>query len=121
MERYARKQRRTTRRTIQDEGGTTTRTSPVLYGTETPKGRLGQVSPKREGVHSETRRKKKPTRGNRGGKKKKEKRTLGKGIFNLSDVTFTEEEMNILDLGLKFAPEKSLDKFETYIDLKKNL
>lgn len=27
--------------------------------------------------------------------------------------------MKILDLGLKFAPEKSLDKFETYIYLKK--
>lgn len=27
--------------------------------------------------------------------------------------------MKILDLGLKYAPEKSIDKFETYIDLKK--
>lgn len=46
-------------------------------------------------------------------------RILGKGIYNLSNVQFTDDEMKILDLGLKFAPDKSLNKFETYINLQK--
>lgn len=62
---------------------------------------------------------KKQTRGKRGGKQKKKKGVLGQGIFNLSDAVFTEDELKILDLGLKYAPEKGIDKFEVYIDLQK--
>ncbi|PIO11720.1 hypothetical protein AB205_0093780 [Aquarana catesbeiana] len=64
-------------------------------------------------------RKRKRTRGKRGGAKKKKARVLGGGIFNLSEATFNEEEMKTLDLGLKYAPEKCLDPFEAYIDLQK--
>lgn len=46
-------------------------------------------------------------------------RVLGKGIYNLSHVQFSNDELKVLDLGLKFAPDKSLDKFEVYIDLHK--
>lgn len=63
--------------------------------------------------------KRKQTRGKRGGTKKKKKRILGGGIFNLSEATFNEEEMKVLDLGLKYAPDKNLDPFEVYIDLQK--
>lgn len=34
----------------------------------------------------------------------------------MSNATFTEEEWKALDLGLKFAPEKALNKFDTYIN-----
>lgn len=50
----------------------------------------------------------------RGGQRKRRRE-----FFNLSNVVFNEEEMNILDLGLKYAPDKNLNKFETYIDLQK--
>lgn len=63
--------------------------------------------------------KKKWTRGKLGGKKKKKQRILGTGIFNLSDVSFSNDELKVLDLGLKFSPEKDADKFEVYIDLQK--
>lgn len=63
--------------------------------------------------------KKKQTRGCRGGRKKKKKSALGKGIYNLSNATFTDEEHQVLNLGLKFAPDRTLDTFEAYIDLQK--
>lgn len=42
-----------------------------------------------------------------------------KCIFNLTDISFTQEELLVLSEGLKFSPVKFLDKFETYIDLEK--
>lgn len=75
----------------------------------------------RSSSHSKTSRKRKCTRGCRGGKKKAPKTVLGKGIYNLSDTQFTTEEMKILDLGLKYAPGKPSDQFEVYIDLQKFL
>lgn len=54
---------------------------------------------------------------NEKGKKKKKKRVLGE--FNLSNVMFSKEKMKILDLGLKFAPDKIIDKFKVFIDLQK--
>lgn len=49
----------------------------------------------------------------------KRKRVIGEGIFNISNVELTKEEPQVLDLGLKYAPDKIIDKFETYIDLHK--
>lgn len=67
-------------------------------------------------------RKRKQARGKRGGKKKKEaQKLLGQGIFNLSSVQFTREELKVLELGLKYAPDKPFDQFEAFIDLQKFL
>lgn len=67
-------------------------------------------------------RKRKQARGKRGGKKKKKaQKLLGKGIFNLTNVQFTQEELRVLELGLKYAPDKPFDKFEAFIDLQKFL
>lgn len=41
---------------------------------------------------------------------------MGEGIFNLTGQEFSADQTKVLDLGLKFAPQKPLDKFETYID-----
>lgn len=53
------------------------------------------------------------------GQREKEKGNIGRGIFNLSRATFTEDEMRVLDLLLKYAPPKNMNKFEVYIDLQK--
>lgn len=37
----------------------------------------------------------------------------------MSEAVFNEEEPKVLDFGLKYAPDKDLDKFEAYIDLQK--
>lgn len=55
----------------------------------------------------------------RGGVKKRKARILGGGIFNLREAVFKEEELKVLDLGLKYAPDKDLDKFDAYIDLQR--
>lgn len=62
----------------------------------------------------------KPTRrrGCRGGSKKK-KRKLGEGIFNLTSKTFSQEELLVLDKGIKYALTKSFNQFEAFIDLQK--
>lgn len=82
-----------------------------------------RVSPrKKHGTHIQEYRKRKQARGRRGGKKKKKaSKLLGQGIFNLSNVQFTQDELGVLELGLKYAPDKPLDKFEAYIDLQKFL
>ncbi|XP_073481353.1 uncharacterized protein [Aquarana catesbeiana] len=53
------------------------------------------------------------------GRGKKEKRKLGEGIFNLTDVTFTQEELLVLDSGIKYAPKATFNQFEAFIDLQK--
>lgn len=66
--------------------------------------------------------KKKPTskRGCRAGyKKQAKKRVLGGGIFNLSEVSLTKEEMVVLDRGLKYAPVRNMTKFDIYVDIQK--
>lgn len=49
----------------------------------------------------------------------KEKRVIGEGVFNLSGKELTTEEMAVLDKGLKHAPIKNLNKFDTYIGIQK--
>lgn len=39
--------------------------------------------------------------------------------MNISGVELTENEIRVLDKGLKFAPKKNLNKFNTYIDINK--
>lgn len=63
--------------------------------------------------------KKRRTRGCRGGKRQKKKRNLEGGIFNLSNVVFSENEHKVLELGLKFALDKNLNKFDVFIDFQK--
>lgn len=59
-------------------------------------------------------------RGRRGGRgKKKEKKQLNQGIFNLTGVEFSDQEMEVLRQGLKFAPDKDIEKFELFIDVEK--
>ena len=59
-------------------------------------------------------------RGRRGrGRTKKKKSGLNDGIFNLAGVEFSEPELEVLQQGLKFAPEKNIDKFEIFIDVEK--
>lgn len=41
------------------------------------------------------------------------------GIYNLSSTELTHKELNILNLGLKCAPKKSLNKFNVYMDVHK--
>lgn len=50
---------------------------------------------------------------------KKEKNLTSDGIFNLSSVTLSDPEKSLLNKGLKFAPPRGLDKFQTYIDIHK--
>lgn len=59
----------------------------------------------------------KKERAQRGGKKKTRK--LGEGIFNLADIVFTQEELLVLDKGIKYAPSKSFNQFKAFIDLHK--
>lgn len=63
----------------------------------------------------------KGTRDKREGEKekKKKKKILGAGIFNLSSGILNLDEINFLDLGLKYTPDKNVSKFEVYIDLQK--
>lgn len=63
--------------------------------------------------------KKRKPRGCRGRKRKKKARDLMQGIFNLSDTTFTGDELKVLELGLKYAPDKNLNRFYVFIDLQK--
>lgn len=35
----------------------------------------------------------------------------------MSQVTFSDAELCVLDKGLKFAPSKKLNKFETFVDV----
>lgn len=59
-------------------------------------------------------------RGSRGGRRtQRRKKKIGKGVFNLSTKELTTQELSILDKGLKFAPQKRLDKFHTFIDIHK--
>ena len=37
----------------------------------------------------------------------------------MSTKVFTQDELSVLDKGLKFAPPKRLDKFGTFIDIQK--
>lgn len=61
-----------------------------------------------------------PWRGRgRGRGRGKNKRKLGEGLFNLTDITLTDQELYVLDQVLKFAPTKNMDKFETFVDLQK--
>lgn len=52
------------------------------------------------------------------GPKKKEGSGLG-GIYNLSVVTLTRKETNILNLGPKCGMKKPINKFGVYIDIHK--
>lgn len=45
-------------------------------------------------------------------RKKKEKGQINQGIFNLAGVQFTDKELEVLNQGLKFAPNKDVDKFD---------
>uniref|UniRef100_A0A8C5Q3U3 Reverse transcriptase domain-containing protein n=1 Tax=Leptobrachium leishanense TaxID=445787 RepID=A0A8C5Q3U3_9ANUR len=70
-------------------------------------------------------------RGRRGGRLRlhqnlREKRKVldQTGIYNLSTKVLTEAQIKVLKKGLKYAPTRNIDKFETYVDLqnfKKNL
>ncbi|CAH2302160.1 Hypothetical predicted protein [Pelobates cultripes] len=41
------------------------------------------------------------------------------GIFNLTPYVLNSPQIKLLQKGLKFAPTKKLNKFETYVDLNK--
>lgn len=63
----------------------------------------------------------KSRRGSRAGwrvQQKKAKRTGLSGIYNLSKVTLTQKETNILNAGLK-CTTKPMNKFNIYIDIHK--
>lgn len=63
-----------------------------------------------------------PKRGVRGGRRlriKKKKDVAGTGIFNPSMAILSDAEKHVLDRGLKFAPPRRLNKFETYMDVHK--
>lgn len=108
------------RRSLEHEGRASPNWVSGPWRQHVPWTREGLQSRKRYGIHTKKFGKRKQTRGRRRGKNKKKKmRILGKGIYNLSDVQFSKEELEVLDLGLKFAPDKPLDKFEVYIDLQK--
>lgn len=52
--------------------------------------------------------------------RRKEKKSLtGHGVFNLSSKVLTQEELSVLDKGLKYAPPQKIDKFSTFIDVHK--
>lgn len=40
-------------------------------------------------------------------------------MFNLSGKDLAKEELQVLDKGLKYAPKRNFDKFQTYIGLQK--
>lgn len=61
-------------------------------------------------------------RGRRGGGgKKKEKKKLDEEIYNLTGVEFNNQELEVLQQGLKFAPNKDVDKFDLFIDIEKHI
>lgn len=51
--------------------------------------------------------------------REKEKGNNWRGCFNLSTQVSTNNEKAILDKGLKFAPPKGLNKFQTFMDIHK--
>lgn len=51
--------------------------------------------------------------------KKMNEKCINTGIYNLSGVELDHKELNILNLGLKCAPKKMMNKFEVYIDTHK--
>lgn len=64
--------------------------------------------------------KKKGRRGRRAGwKTQKTKVPLGTGIYNINGTDLSEDELKVLDKGLKFAPVWNFNKFQTYIILQK--
>lgn len=52
-----------------------------------------------------------PQRKKRGIKNQKKEGSIGRGIFNLGDEVFTTNELRVLELGLKYAPERGLDAY----------
>lgn len=40
-------------------------------------------------------------------------------MFNISGVELTRNERKVLDKGLKFAPKRNLNIFDTYIDIQR--
>lgn len=46
-------------------------------------------------------------------------RIVGEGIFNLTGQDLSNEELSVLDKGLKYAPIQNLNKFNTYIRIRK--
>lgn len=63
---------------------------------------------------------KRKIRGRRGGRQvQKGKTPVGAGIYNLSGKPFNDDEIRVLDRGLKYAPTRNLNKFHTYINLQK--
>lgn len=44
---------------------------------------------------------------------------LNTALFNLAGAHFSEEKMEVLTKGLKFAPDKNLDKLKAFIDIEK--
>lgn len=50
---------------------------------------------------------------------KKTQNVVGKGIFNLSTKVLTDPERVVLEKGLKFVKPRSLDTFQTYMDVHK--
>lgn len=59
-------------------------------------------------------------RGRRGRRrKKKEEKQLKSGLFNLTNLEFSESELEVLSQGLKFAPNKNINKFNLFIDIEK--
>lgn len=81
-------------------------------------GELWNRNPNQYGTNRKGQRK----RGKRGGMRiRKKKRTLGADVFNLSSIILTEEELKVLDLGLKCIPCAKLNTFDTYIDVNKSV
>lgn len=120
MERTIWKQRWTSeRRTEKEDGRSNPNWQPGFWRKDESQQWLGSQPRKRQGNSTENSGKKRQTRGKRGGRKKKKESVLGKGIYNLSSSAFTDEELKVMDLGLKFAPDKRLNKFEAYIDHQK--
>lgn len=57
-------------------------------------------------------------RGRRGGRRvQKSKTPIGTGIYNLSGTPLNEEEIQVLDRGLKYAPTRNLNTFQTYVSI----
>lgn len=64
--------------------------------------------------------KRKRKRGRRAGRREQKKKIpVGAGIFNISGQELDKEELKVLDRGLKYAPVKNLNKFDTFIQIHK--
>lgn len=63
----------------------------------------------------------KKMRGRREGRRKikKDKILLGIGIYNISGTNLWDDGLRVLDKGLKFAPVRNFNKFQTYVNLQK--